>query len=91
MEMINRKKGYTDAIGKHTHEKLAKFRVDVFQLLVNMYELIAENNNQLFEWENNGVVEGKVNWMEIFLSSFNSKFDFKKKVGCYAKDYIYHK
>ena len=75
MEMFNRKKGYIDAIGRHTHEQLTKFYVDVFQLLVKMYELIAEKNNWLFERKNNGFAEDKVKWMETFSSLFDSKFD----------------
>ena len=48
MDMFNRKKGHTDAIGRHAHEKLTKFRVDLFQLLVKMYELIAEKRISCF-------------------------------------------
>ena len=65
MEMLNRKKGYTDAVGRHTYEKLTKFRYALFQLLVNMYELIAENK-WLLEWKDNSVVEDQEKRMQIF-------------------------
>ena len=42
MEMFNRNKGYMKAIGSHIHEQLTKFPIHLFQLLVKMYELIAE-------------------------------------------------
>ena len=42
MDMFNRKKDYTNTIGSHTHEQSAKLYVDLIQLLLKIYELIAE-------------------------------------------------
>ena len=50
----------------------------MFQLLVKIYELIAEQHNWLFEWKDNGFVEDKEKWMQVFLSSFDSEFNFNK-------------
>ena len=66
MGVFNRKEGYKNAIGSHTQAKLTKIRVIMFQLLIKMYELIAEENICLVEWTDNGVVNNQAQWMQIF-------------------------
>ena len=53
MEICNRKCGANDPIGNKTTAELKNYRLRLFTLMINIYEITQKNhvNNWLFEWK----------------------------------------
>ena len=75
MEMCNRKCGGNEQIGCRTIEELRKYRLRIFTLIINIYELTQKNheNNWLFEWKEHNVRNIAGACRRLFISSIGTE------------------
>ena len=81
MEMFNRESGVIQPIGIRTIEELKKYRLRIFNLLIQIYSVTQKDqkNKWLFECKEHKVLPHVPAWRSIFLKSVNTDFDFDKR------------
>ena len=81
MEMFNRESGVIQPMGMRTIEELKKYRLRIFNLLIQIYSITQKDNknNWLFECKEHKVLPHEKAWRAIFLKSLNTDFDFDKR------------
>ena len=82
MEMCNREDDRcTDVIGERPRSDMEKYRLRLFNCLIRVYEItqVDNENNWLFEWNENNVLNKPKQWKKVFIQSFNSDFDFNSR------------
>ena len=68
MEIFNRGDEYERPIGERTQQQLKAYRIRLSHLVIKIYELVAPDNNWLFEWEANKVLKMPSTWRKPLLN-----------------------
>ena len=87
MEICNRKCGANEPIGSKTTVELNNYRLRIFTLMINIYEITQKNhdNNWLFEWKENKVLKNATIWKRVFIESFKTDFDYNGRWANFQK------
>ena len=88
MELFNRKEGFNKPIGPKTEKELDDYRLKMFNVLIQIYELHNKTNDWLFKWRDYGGIKNRDVWRGWFSRCSQGRYDrdiFLKRYKLYQE------